>query len=207
MKVLEHSSKIGFERARLSAVPPKPNENQGFSPCRPEPNPVPRVFLKRALVLFLAMLNAVFAAAQADVGTRLPSGAVPKNNKNLCAATPSQTYPCLLDAEFGGVRFTVVGYEPHTRRIRYLATQDENFRTADGLRVGGLIDLAENEIFSMAGWHTMGPQSKDGWRPILGTLLVGNVINSADGEAVDLTKPVPGRIHRFRIIAFDKGGV
>jgi hypothetical protein len=41
-----HVSESGFERARLSAVPPKPNENRGFSPCRP-----PKVFLKRALNL------------------------------------------------------------------------------------------------------------------------------------------------------------
>jgi hypothetical protein len=161
----------------------------------------------KTLVLLLAILNAVFAAAQSNVGMQLPSAMVPKNNTNLCAATPSQMYPCLQSAKIGGVLFTVVGYDTHTRRIRYLATQDESFRTADGLRVGGLIDLAENEIFSVAGWHIIGPKTKDGWRPILGSFPVGNVINSADGEVVDLTKPVPGRMHRFKIVGFDKGGV
>jgi hypothetical protein len=161
----------------------------------------------KRLALCLALLNSPFVAAQANVGMRLPSAMVPKNNANECAATPSQTYPCIQNVEIGGVRFTVVGYDAHTRRIRYLFTQDENFRTADGLRVGGPIDLAENEILSVAGWHTMGPRNKDGWRPIVGSLLDGNVIKSADGEAVDLTKPVAGKMHRFKIVAFDKGGV
>jgi hypothetical protein len=158
-------------------------------------------------LVWMALLNSVFVAAQANVGMRLPSGMVPKKNANLCAATPSQLYPCIQDVEIGGVRFTVVGYDAHTRRIKYLFTQDENFRTADGLHVGGPIDLAENKIFSLAGWHTMGPRTKDAWRPILGGFLDGSVIKSADGVPVDLTKPVTGKMHRFKIVGFDKGGV
>ena len=161
----------------------------------------------KAFALWLAVLNAVPAAAQADVGIRLPSATVPKNNTNVCAATLSQTYPCIQNVEIGGVRFTVVGYDLHTRRIRYLNTRDEDFRTADGLHVGGLIDLAENEIFSVPGWLIFGPRTKDGWRPILGSFLNGNFIRSADGEAVDLTKPAAGRSHRFKIVGFDKGGI
>jgi hypothetical protein len=161
----------------------------------------------KTLALLLALLNSLFVAAQANDGMRLPSAMVPKNNANVCAATPSQTYPCIQNLDIDGVRFTVVGYDAHTRWIRYLFTRDEKFRTADGLRVGGLIDLAENEILSVAGWHIMGPRNKDGWRPIVGSFLDGNVIKSADGEAIDLTKPVAGKMHRFKIIAFDKGGV
>jgi hypothetical protein len=99
----------------------------------------------------------------------------------------------------------VVGYDAHTHRIKYLFTQDEHFRAADGLHIGGLIDLAENEIIFLDGWHTFGPRTKDGWRPILG-ILDGPIIESADREPVD-PKPVAGKMHRFKIIGFDKGGV
>ncbi|MBI3475229.1 MAG: hypothetical protein HY010_05830 [Acidobacteria bacterium] len=160
----------------------------------------------KRLALWLALLNSLFVVAQANVGMRLPSVMVPKNNTNQCAATPSQSYPCVQDVDIDGVRFTTVGYDAHTRRIKYLFTQDQKFRTG-GLRVGGLIDLAENEILPVAGWYTMGPRNKDGWRPIVGSFLEGTAIKSADGEAIDLTKPVAGKMHRFKIIAFDKGGV
>jgi hypothetical protein len=161
----------------------------------------------KRLVFWLALLLPVFLAAQADVGMRVPPALLPKKNTNQCAATPSQFYPCIQDVEVGGVRFTVVGYDAHTSRIRYLFTEDENFRTADGLHVGGLIDLAETEIILVAGWHILGPRTKDAWRPILGSFLDGNIIKSADGDSIDLTKPVAGKMHRFKILGFDKGGV
>jgi hypothetical protein len=132
---------------------------------------------------------------------------VPKNNTTECAATPSQVYPCVQNVKFGGVRFTTVGYDSRTRQIKYLFTQDDKFKTVDGLHVHGVITLAENETLFVKGWQIIGPRTKDGWRPILATLLDGEVLQSADGEAVDLTKPVAGKMHRFKIIGFDKGGV
>lgn len=155
----------------------------------------------------LVVLSTGLAVAQANVGKRLPSTIVPENNTTECAATPSQTYPCIQNVEIGGVRFSTVGYDSHTRRIKYLFTRDDKFKTADGLHVHGLISLAENEIFSVRGWNIIGHRTGDGWRPILGTVLDGDVIQSVDGEVVDLTKPVAGKIHRFKIIGFDKGGV
>jgi hypothetical protein len=132
---------------------------------------------------------------------------VPKNNTTVCAATPSQTYPCVQNVKFGGVRFATVGYDSRTQRIKYLFTQDDKFKTVDGFQVGGLISLAENQIISIKGWQIIGLRTEDGWRPILGSILDGDVIESADGEAVNLTKPVAGKMHRFKIIGFDKGGV
>jgi|SRR6185437_3767410 hypothetical protein len=145
---------------------------------------------------------------QADVGARLPTAMIPKNNTNQCAATPSQSYPCILDVEIGGIRFNTVGYDSRTRRIRYLATGDEKFKTDDDLHVHGMITLFENEIFSLEGRAIVRLKTKDGWRPILeGSLLDGYVIRSADGVAVDLANPMAGKMHRFKIIGFDKGGV
>ena len=157
--------------------------------------------------LLLVALTTGLAVGQANLGTCLSSAMVPKNNATECAATPSQTYACVQNVQIDGVRFTTVGYDSRTRRIKYLFTQDDKFKTSDGLQVNSLISLAENEISSVKGWHTIGPRTRDGWRPILGILLDGNFIESADGEAIDLTKPVAGKTHRFKIIGFDKGGV
>jgi hypothetical protein len=151
-----------------------------------------------------------WAVGQANVGKRLPSAMIPKNNATVtivCASSPSQFYPCIRNVQISGVRFTEVGYDSRTHQIKYLRTQDETFKTADGLHVNGVITLAENEVFAVRGWGVIGPRTSDGWRPILRTDLVAEVVNSIDGDTVDLKKPVTGKMHRFKIIAFDKGGV
>jgi len=168
-----------------------------------------------AIAAFAASLGSSLAEAwvqrrfgHPDVGSRLPTAMIPKNNTTQCAATPSQSYPCILEVEIRGIRFTTVGYDSRTRRIRYLATQDEKFKTADDLHVHGIVSLFENEIFSLEGQAIVRRKTKDGWRPILeGSPLDGNVIRSADGAAVDLANPVALKTHRFKIIGFDKGGV
>ena len=153
------------------------------------------------------LLTTGLAVGQAELGTLLSSAMVPKDNTVACLASPSQLYPCVQNIRIDGVRFTTVGYDARTLRIKYLFTQDDTFKTADGLRVHGLIRLAESEVFTVRGWYILGPRTRDGWRPVLGTFLDSSVIKSADGEVIDLTKPVPGKMHRFKIVGFDKGGV
>jgi hypothetical protein len=158
----------------------------------------------------LVVLVACSAVAQtADVGAKLSSRLIPKKNHTRCASTPSQTYPCLEDATIGGIRYTTVGYDEHTRRIEYLLTHDQSFRTKNGLRVGSVIELREDDLMLVAGWDIRGRATDDGWRPIFGSILDGHVIRSADGVGVpvDLEKPVAGRKHRFKILALDKGGI
>ncbi len=162
--------------------------------------------MKRFLVLFVALIP-LLAVAQTDVGMELPSALIPKKNHNQCAATPSQFYPCLQNVTIDGVRYAVVGYDQHTRRVKYLSTHDESFRTKDGLRVGAVTELSEDELVLVTGWNIIGPRTPDGWRPIYGSFLDGHVIRSVEGDAVDLKEPIAGKKHRFKIVSFDKGGV
>jgi hypothetical protein len=159
------------------------------------------------IVPIVLLFSVAMAVAQTDVGSRLKSAQVPKVSKNQCAATPSQSYPCLLDVSLNGVRFSVIGYDPKTRRIRYLITSDEHFVTQDGLRVGAFVEIAEDKVLSIHGWHIYGPTTRDGWRTLIGTTLFEEKLHPADGSTVDPSKPIAGRVHRFKILSFEKGGV
>jgi hypothetical protein len=157
----------------------------------------------------LATLLLIFvgvAVAQTDVGLRLKS-AVPKDNTNACAATPSQTYSCMQDLILDGVRFSVVGYNPQTLRIEYLLTFDRHFITRDGVRVGSLVDIAEDKLLLIHGWRIYGPKTKDGWHMIVGSSLTEDNLRAADDSKVYPSNPVAGRVHRFKVVGFEKGGI
>ena len=157
-------------------------------------------------VLILGLLSGL-AFAQTDLGSRLRRDQVQRLDSHECATTPSQTYPCLQNVILDNVHFSVVGYESRTRRITYLLTDDKHFVTKDGWRVGSVIEVAEDKLLSIPGWNIYGPKTKDGWHMILGSALRGSVINSADGGTVDPSKPVPGRVHRFKVVELEKGGI
>ena len=110
----------------------------------------------RVLLLALFMPRAVFA--QVDLGMELSRKQVPKHVRTLCDATPSQNYPCLQNVILDGVRYAVVGYDEQTRRIKYLLTYDESFRTKDGLHVGSVMDWSEDEIWGARGGFVVGPK-------------------------------------------------
>jgi hypothetical protein len=154
----------------------------------------------------LLLFSVGIAVAQTDVGFRLKSTQVPKGNTNECAATPSQTYPCLQNVTLNGVRFSVIGYDRQTRRIKYLLTSDEHFVTKDGLRVGAFVEIAEDKLLSIRGWHIYGPTTMDGWHTIVGSSLTEETLKSAAGSTVNPSEPVTGRVHRFEVLGFEKGG-
>lgn len=130
-----------------------------------------------------------FAVGQTDVGLRLKSAQVPKDNTNQCSATPSQTYPCMQDIALDGVRFSVVGYTPQTLRIEYLLTFDKHFITKEGLRVGSLVEIPEDKLLSIRGWHIYGPKTKDGWHIIVAVRWPKTRCRRL--TAVELTPPIP----------------
>ena len=97
---------------------------------------------------------------------------------NTTGVLSQQTYPCILDVEIRVsdslqlVRLWVAGNQVFFH-------QDEQFKTAAGLDVHGVITLAENEILSITAWQIIAPRTADGWRPILGTLpLPGTEVSS-----------------------------
>jgi hypothetical protein len=163
-----------------------------------------RIFARSA---FLLLPVATFG--QLDLGDRLTSAKILENNTLVCAATPSQTYPCVEDLKVSGVKFSTVGYDSKTKRVKYLVTSDAQFRTKEGLRVGDWIELSEDQVTSYAGWHIYGPKTKDGWHIVLGSTLLGERVTFQDGTVVSpsASRKGPPRVGKVQIREFEKGGL
>lgn len=156
------------------------------------------------------MLLPIATFGQLDLGDRLTSAQIPKNSTFLvCAATPSQTYPCVQDLKISGVKFNTVGYDSETKQVKYLVISDAQFRTKEGLRVGDWIEVSEDQVISYAGWNIYGPKTKDGWHIILGSALLGEKVTFQDGTVVSPNTSQKGlpRVGKVQIRAFEKGGL
>jgi hypothetical protein len=169
--------------------------------------------LNRILAGSALLLLPVAMFGQLDVGDRLMSAQIPKHGNVQCVATPSQTYPCVVGLEVGGVKFNTVGYDSTTKRVKYLATSDARFRTKEGLRVGDWIDVSEDQVLSVYGWNIYGPTTKDGWHIVLGFALpikgVDGTVRFQDGTVVlpSGSRTGPSRIGKVQIREFEKGGL
>jgi len=159
----------------------------------------------KAVLLFCMLL--VTRLGQLDLGARLDRGQVPKRSKASCASGPSQTYPC-ISLTLEGVKFTV-GYDEKSLLIKYLSTQDKNFRTPEGLQVGAVMTMGEDQLMAVPGWKVLGPRAKSGWRPVLGDMLLNHQVQFSDGTVIDLTQPHqnPPRTGELVILELEKGGV
>jgi len=114
---------------------------------------------------------------------------------------PAQIDPC-VERYFDGVRYTVA-FSKETKRITYLCTEDEKFRTADGLRVGSEIAVSEEDVRAWPGWEIHGPTTSDGWRPLIGWNLE---VKLKDGSVLKLGGTHDGSSSGTAIVeAFVKG--
>jgi hypothetical protein len=156
---------------------------------------------------FLFLPIATFG--QLDLGDRLTRAQILKNKNVECAATPSQTYPCVEYMIDKGIVFSTVGYDSKTKRIKYLYTSDEHFRTKEGLKVGDWIKVSEDQVIPVASWYIYGPKTKDGWHIIVGSTLIAEKVQFQDGTVIYPSAPRTGlaRVGKVQIRGFDKGGV
>jgi hypothetical protein len=157
--------------------------------------------------LFLVALLLVTRLDQLNLGVQLDKGQVPKRGKVACAATPSQTYPCVT-MKIEDVEFTV-GYQEESLRIKYLSTQDKKFRTPDGFQVGTSVTVREDQLVHVPGWKILGPRLESGWRPVFGHILDDDKVLFRDGTVIDLSQPRhgPPRTGELEILELEKGGV
>lgn len=154
-------------------------------------------------------------AQSVAIGTRLNTTQASRTRTTDCATRPSQISAC-TELAAGGAKFKV-GYDPQTRLVRYMFTDDRNFRTTDGLQVGSWIEVRQHELVLVPGWRIYGPKTAGGWRTVIGTPLrfnnqteqveLSGLVQFEDGTAVDLAKPgAPPHRGRVKILGFEKGG-
>ena len=89
--------------------------------------------------------------------------------------------------------------------MTYIYTDDERFRTDEGLKVGDVIPVARETLIVVPSFAIYAPTTRDGWRPIVGDDLLGKV-RLTDGTELDpKSKDDAKKSGMSRIRAFSKG--
>lgn len=97
------------------------------------------------------------------VGEQIPSALVPKDPDFI-------TLPDFLPVakvSVEGINYEVA-YSPETHVIKHILTEDKNFVTVDGLRVGMCMAVSKKQVVSVRHGLTRAPKTADGWTPVIG---------------------------------------
>ena len=164
------------------------------------------------LAIFFAIILLTFGAYQKleqppEIGSKLPSKDVPKKNINHYMTHSGQFRP-YITKQLNDVEY-VIAYDEKTREVKYLTTDDPDFKNAKGLKVGDYIEVKGNDVVAFPGWEVRGPEDGNGWHPMIG--FDSEVTVLRDGKDFKL-KLGPRQFHlpadqveKARIIAFVKG--
>jgi hypothetical protein len=105
------------------------------------------------------------AAPKLQIGAKLDAAILRGVRTERCITRPSVVEPC-VDIEQDGIRYTVAFDAKHI--ITYIHTEDPNFATSEGLKVGGFLDVKGEELRAYPGWEVRSPARADGWSPVVG---------------------------------------
>ena len=126
-----------------------------------------------ATVAFMLLVTAIvgFSESPPAVGARFKKGWAAGKERVVCMTQPAQLDPC-VERVFDGVNYQVA-YSEQKHRVTYLHTNDEKFRTAEGLKIGDSIPISQETLRAWPGWEMRAPMTGDGWWPIVGKLVSG----------------------------------
>ena len=141
-----------------------------------------------------------------EVGSVLPVKYVPKNNPHIYMTHPAQLRP-FIERDVAGVRY-VIAYDQKSRVIKYISTDDKKFKSADGLQVGGYVEVSNEQVTVYRGWEIRGPEDKNGWHPLIGFNGEMTVLDVDKETKIELKEYRLESEHpvKAKIIAFVKGG-
>jgi len=119
-----------------------------------------------------------------EVGAKLPRKYVPRKITQQIATHPSQFRPyihkTIADVDY------LIAFDEKTREIHYIHTDDKDFRTVNGLRVGSAITFTREQLDIIPSWEIRAPATPDGWYPVVGMdlpMLGGDFVEKLkDGE-------------------------
>jgi hypothetical protein len=158
------------------------------------------------LALFLTCGVAQKPEIKLEVGSVLPAEYVPKNNLELYMTHSAQLRP-FIQRDVAGITY-VIAYDEESHVIKYISTSDRRFKSADGLQVGGYVDVDNKELTAYPGWEIRGPEDKYGWHPLIGFNSGMTVLDGDKDTKIELNEYQLESEHsvKAKIIAFVKGG-
>jgi hypothetical protein len=110
--------------------------------------------------------------------------------------------PC-VERVFDGIKYQIA-YSDETHRVSYVYTNDEKFRTVDGLKVGDSIPVSRKTVRALPRWLAYAPTARDGWQAIVADNLLQ--VKLKDGTVLDLTaKDESDKSGEAVILGFSKG--
>jgi hypothetical protein len=119
------------------------------------------------LIATLVVLGATqcWAAPRLEIGAKLNELVLRGMRTERCITRPSVVETC-IDIAQDGIRYTVAFDAKHV--ITYIHTEDPNFATSEGLKVGGFLDVKGEDLRAYPGWEVRSPTRGDGWAPVVG---------------------------------------
>jgi hypothetical protein len=117
-----------------------------------------------AFVFFAATISVAQSTIRLEIGRKLPNVYVTKK-EGLTSTAASQLRP-FIKVLIKGIHYKIA-YEERTRRIKYIYTNDENFRTLDGAKVDDDLSFTVDELDIHPYWEIRGPKTSDGWYPVI----------------------------------------
>lgn len=115
------------------------------------------------LICFLIIIPAQDVNLKLEAGAPIPSTLIPKNPDFIVVPR----YLPTIQIKLKDINYEVA-YNQRENTIAYVFTSDEHFKTSDGYQVGTCLELTKEQLSSARTGITTGPQTEDGWRPIVG---------------------------------------
>ncbi|MDQ3799159.1 MAG: hypothetical protein M3384_06905 [Acidobacteriota bacterium] len=100
-----------------------------------------------------------------EIGAKLPRKYL-SLEKGLIATHASQLRP-FVEVTIGNVDYQIA-FEKKTRKIKYIHTDDEDFRTVGGFSVDSEITFTREQLIIFPYWEIRAPAASDGWFPVIG---------------------------------------
>jgi hypothetical protein len=124
-------------------------------------------------ILFLTLIYLLafsfVALAQPDIkfeiGAKLPRKYV-LLSKGSIVTDASQTRP-FIETTIDDVDY-LIAFDQKTRKIKYIHTNDDDFRTVNGLTVDSEITFTREQLIIFPYWEIRAPATPDGWFPVIG---------------------------------------
>lgn len=155
----------------------------------------------KVLFLFLAcfLIFNFSVVAQSDIkleiGAKLSRKYVSLSKSYMLTAA-NQTRP-FIETTIYDVEY-LIAFDQKTRKIKYIHTIDDNFRTANGLTVDSKITFTREELIIFPYWEVRAPATPDGWFPV--------IADDASPFGIDfITKLKKGEKATTEISGFSKG--
>lgn len=166
------------------------------------------------LAIFVGVILLTLGAYQKaeqppEIGSKLSAKDVPKKRNMELFMTHSAQFRPFIKKEINKVEY-VIAYDEKTREVKYLYTNDSDFKTTRGLKVGDYVEVKGSEVQIYPGWEIRGPEDEDGWHPLIGfdselTVLRGQIDFKLKLPLGQYRLPAE-QIENARIKAFVKGG-